>query len=127
MVLGATRRTGSRAQNVHSPFADLLRQSVDTRLAVYAEGNNVERICHHPTSRLVGSKNESGVEEQLWPPNCEKSRRRCWLGGGFEGLDAPQLSIARQGGRKGKDSTYRAVLDIGSTEIPAYGEPQQGA
>src|SRR6266852_3981805 len=51
--------TDSRAKNARLPFADLLRQSVYSRLAGYEDVNDAERLCHDPTFRLVGS-------EKIW-------------------------------------------------------------
>ena len=45
--------TDSRAQNARLPFADLLRQSVYSRLAGYEDVNDAERLCHDPAFRLV--------------------------------------------------------------------------
>jgi len=51
--------TDSRAHNVRLPFADLLRQSVYSRLAGYDDVNDAERLSHDPTFRLIGS-------EKIW-------------------------------------------------------------
>src|SRR5437016_1174105 len=51
--------TDSRAKNARLPFADLLRQSVYSRLAGYEDVNDAERLSHDPTFRLVGS-------EKIW-------------------------------------------------------------
>ena len=51
--------TDSLAQNARLPFADLLRQSVYSRLAGYEDVNDAERLCHDPTFRLIGS-------EKIW-------------------------------------------------------------
>ena len=48
--------TDSGAKNARLPFADLLRQSVYSRLAGYEDVNDAERLCHDPTFRLVGSE-----------------------------------------------------------------------
>ena len=42
---------------IHSfPFADLLRQSVYSRLAGYEDVNDAERLCHDSAFRLIGSE-----------------------------------------------------------------------
>src|SRR5271157_3105925 len=52
--------TDSRGgKNTHFPFANLLRQSVYSRLAAYEDVNDAERLCHDPTFRLIGS-------EKIW-------------------------------------------------------------
>jgi hypothetical protein len=37
-----------RGKNTQFPFADLLRQSVYSRLAGYEDVNDAERLCHDP-------------------------------------------------------------------------------
>jgi hypothetical protein len=48
-----------RGRNMQFPLADLLRQSVYSRLAGYEDVNDAERLCHDPTFRLIGS-------EKIW-------------------------------------------------------------
>ena len=47
--------TGSRANNTRFSFADLLRQSVYSRLAGYEDVNDAERLSQDPAFRLIGS------------------------------------------------------------------------
>ncbi len=49
----------SRGKNIQLPLADLLRQSVYSRLAGYEDMNDVERLSHDPTFWLIGS-------EKIW-------------------------------------------------------------
>ncbi len=49
----------SRGKNIQLPLADLLRQSVYSRLAGYEDMNDAERLSHDPTFRLIGS-------EKIW-------------------------------------------------------------
>ena len=46
----------SRANNARLPFADLLRQSVYSRLAGYEDVNDAEQLSRDPTFRLIGSE-----------------------------------------------------------------------
>ena len=48
-----------RGKNTQLPFADLLRQSVYSRLAGYEDLNDAERLSQDPTFRLIGS-------EKIW-------------------------------------------------------------
>ena len=48
--------TDSRANNARFSFADLLRQSVYSRLAGYEDVNDAERLSQDPTFRLIGSE-----------------------------------------------------------------------
>jgi len=45
-----------RGKNTQFPFADLLRQSVYSRLAGYEDVNDAERLSQDPTFRLIGSE-----------------------------------------------------------------------
>ena len=51
--------TGPRGTNTPLPLADLLRQSVYSRLAGYEDVNDAERLSQDPTFRLIGS-------EKIW-------------------------------------------------------------
>src|ERR1019366_6835391 len=51
--------TDSRANNARFSLADLLRQSVYSRLAGYEDVNDAERLSQDPALRLVGS-------EKIW-------------------------------------------------------------
>src|SRR5216684_6206716 len=48
-----------RGKNTQLPLADLLRQSVYSRIAGYEDVNDAERISQDPTFRLIGS-------EKIW-------------------------------------------------------------
>jgi hypothetical protein len=48
--------TDGRGKNSQLPFADLLRQSVYSRLAGYADLNDATRLSQDPSFRLIGSK-----------------------------------------------------------------------
>ena len=48
-----------RGKNMQLPLADLLRQSVYSRLAGYEDMNDAERLSQDPTFRLIGS-------EKIW-------------------------------------------------------------
>src|SRR5438128_3039805 len=48
-----------RGKNTQFPFADLLRQSVYSRLAGYEDLNDAERLSQDPTFRLIDS-------EKIW-------------------------------------------------------------
>ena len=49
----------SRGKNTRLPLADLLRQSIYSRLAGYEDVNDAERLSQDPTFRLIGS-------EKIW-------------------------------------------------------------
>ena len=45
-----------RDKNIQLPLADLLRQSIYSRLAGYADVNDDARLAQDPTFRLIGSR-----------------------------------------------------------------------
>src|SRR6266851_9337426 len=45
-----------RGKNIQLPLADLLRQSIYSRLAGYADVNDAGRLSQDPTFRLIGSR-----------------------------------------------------------------------
>ena len=51
----ARHLTDSRAKNTQLPLADLLRQSIYSRMAGYEDVNDAERLAQDPTFRLIGS------------------------------------------------------------------------
>jgi hypothetical protein len=46
----------TRGKNTQLPLADVLRQSVYSRLAGYEDLNDAARLSQDPTFRLIGSK-----------------------------------------------------------------------
>jgi hypothetical protein len=52
----AQHLTDPRGTNSRLPLADLLRQSVYSRLAGYEDVNDAERLSQDPTFRLIGSE-----------------------------------------------------------------------
>src|ERR1019366_7328548 len=100
--------TDPRGTNTRLPLADLLRQSVYSRLAGYEDMNDAERLSQDPTSRLQTFETEMLAEEENFAGLARLNRE---LIGKAEALDSP----------------YRTVLDMDSTEIPVYGEQEQSA
>ena len=52
----ARQLADSRSKNTQLPLADLLRQSVYSRLAGYQDLNDAARLSQDPTFRLIGSR-----------------------------------------------------------------------
>jgi Transposase DDE domain group 1 len=114
-----------RGKNTQFPFADLLRQSVYSRLAGYEDLNDAQRLSQDPTFRLIGS-------EKVWDRGAALTSRLQTFetemlaeDENFAGLG--QLNRALIGKAEAMDSGYRTVLDMDSTEIPVYGEQEQSA
>jgi hypothetical protein len=117
--------TDSRGKNTQLPLADLLRQSVYSRLAGYEDVNDAERLSQDPTLRLIGS-------EKIWERGAALTSRLQ----SFEtevlardenlaGLEAINLALIAQ--VEAIDSSQRVVLDMDSTETPVYGQQEHSA
>jgi hypothetical protein len=114
-----------RGKNSQFPQADLLRQSVYSRLAGYEDVNDAERLSHDPTFRLLGS-------EKIWDRGAALTSRLQTFETemlaeeeNFAGL--ARLNRALIGRAEAMDSGDQAVLDLDSTEIPVYEEQEQSA
>src|SRR5262249_29325467 len=114
-----------RGKNTQFPFADLLRQSVYSRLAGYEDLNDAERLSQDPTFRLIGS-------ERIWDRGAALTSRLQSFETemlaeeqNFDGL--VRLNRALIGKAEAVDSGWRTILDMDSTEVPVYGEQEQSA
>src|SRR5450759_1695771 len=114
-----------RGKNRQLPLADLLRQSVYSRLAGYEDVNDAERLSQDPTFRLIGS-------EKVWDRGAALTSRLQTFETeilteeeNFAGL--ARLNRELIGKAEALGSPYRTVLDMDSTEIPVYGEQEQSA
>ena len=58
-LIGEHLTDDRRGKNTQLPLADLLRQSIYSRLAGYEDVNDAERLAQDPTFRLMGS-------ERIW-------------------------------------------------------------
>ena len=114
-----------RGKNIRLPLADLLRQSVYSRLAGYEDVNDAECLSRDPTFRLIGSEKirERGaaLTSRLQSFETELLTQE----GNFDGL----ILINRELIAKAEaiDSPQRIVLDMDSTAIPVYGQQEQRA
>jgi hypothetical protein len=114
-----------RGKDTQFPFADLLRQSVYSRLAGYEDLNDAQRLSQDPSFRLIGS-------EKLWDRGAALTSRLQTFETemlaeeeNFAGLG--RLNRTLIGRAEAMDSACRAVLDMDSTEIRVYGEQEQTA
>src|SRR5712692_217077 len=117
--------TDSRSNNARLAFADLLRQSVYSRLAGYEDLNDAEQLSHDPTFRLIGS-------EKIWDRGAALTSRLQTFETEMLAEEENFAGLARLnreliGKAEAMDSGDRAVLDLDSTEIPVYGEQEQSA
>ena len=114
-----------RRKNTRLPFADLLRQSVYSRLAGYEDMNDAERLSQDPTFRLIGS-------EKIWERGAALTSRLqsfetelLTQDENLAGLAAINRDLIARA--EAMDSPQRVVLDMDSTEIPVYGQQEQSA
>src|SRR6202046_1850950 len=114
-----------RGKNIQLPLADLLRQSIYSRLAGYADVNDAARLSQDPTFRLIGSKKilERGaaLTSRLQSFETGVLTRKTTL---------PELAALNRdliAKAEAIDSPRRVVLDMDSTEIPVYGEQEQSS
>ena len=121
----AEHLTDSRSSNARFSLADLLRQSVYSRLAGYEDVNDAERLSKDPAFRLIGS-------EKIWDRGAALPSRLQTFEtemlaeeGNFVGL--ARLNRELIGKAEEINSPYRTVLDMDSTEIPVHGEQEQSA
>jgi hypothetical protein len=114
-----------RGKNTQLPLADLLRQSVYSRMAGYEDVNDAERLSQDPTFRLIGS-------EKIWERGAALTSRLqsfetelLTQEGNLAGLAAINRELIAKA--ETLESPQRVVLDMDSTEIPVYGQQEQSA
>ena len=117
--------TDPRANNAQLSFADLLGQSVYSRLAGYEDVNDAEQLSRDPTFRLIGS-------EKIWDRGAALPSRLQTFETELLAEEENFAGLARVNrelisNAEAIDSPYRTVLDMDSTEIPVYGEQENSA
>ncbi len=111
--------------NKKFPLADLLRQSIYSRLAGYEDVNDAVRVSADPTFRLIGS-------QRNWD-------RRAALTSTLHGFETEMLASEENllglmalnrelvGQAEAFDDSERVVLDMDSTESPVHGQQEGSA
>ena len=111
--------------NKQFTLADLLRQSVYSRLAGYEDLNDAERVSIDPTFRLIGS-------QKIWD-------RGAALTSTLHGFETEMLASEENllglmalnrelvGQAEAFDDAERVVLDLDSTESPVHGQQEGSA
>src|SRR5271169_4778732 len=114
-----------RGKNIQLPLADLLRQSIYSRLAGYEDVNDAARLSQDPIFRLIGSR-------KIWERGAALTSRLqsfetevLTQADNLAGLAALNRELVARA--EAIDSPPRIVLDMDSTEIPVYGEQEQSA
>ena len=114
-----------RGKNIRLPLADLLRQSVYSRLAGYEDVNDAECLSRDPTFRLIGSEKirERGaaLTSRLQSFETELLTQE----GNLDGLTLINRELMAKA--EAIVSPQRVVLDMDSTAIPVYGQQEQSA
>src|SRR6516164_4728325 len=121
----ARHLTDSRAKNTQLPLADLLRQSIYSRMAGYEDVDDAERLAQDPTFRLIGSakiwERGAALTSRLQSFETELLTREENLTG-LATINRELLAKVET-----VDSPQRVVLDMDSTEIPVYGQQEQSS
>src|ERR1017187_10501631 len=114
-----------RGKNTQFLLADLFRQSTYSRLAGYEDLNDAQRLSQDPTFRLIGF-------EKIWDRGAALTSRLQTFETEMLAEEENFAGLARInrtliGRAEAMESCCRTVLDMDSTEIPVYGEQEQGA
>src|ERR1035437_5420978 len=117
--------TDSRGKNTQLPLADLLRQSVYSRVAGYEDMNDAERVSQDPTFRLIGSEKIGERGAALTSRLQSFETDLLTQEENLAGLAAINRELI--GKAETIESPQPVVLDMDSTEIPVYGQQEQSA
>src|SRR5215469_6253644 len=124
-IMGRHLSDSRRGKNIQLPLADLLRQSIYSRLAGYEDVNDAERLSQDPTFRLIGSKKIRERGAAL------TSRLQSFEAGlltqeeNLAGLAALNRELVAR--VEAIASPRRIVLDMDSTEVAVYGQQEESA
>ena len=118
--------TDSRqGSNKKFPLADLLRQSVYSRLAGYEDLNDAVRVSADPTFRLIGSQKNWDRGGALTSRLQSFETEILASEENLLGLMAVNRELVAQA--ETQDNSERVVLDMDSTESPVHGEQEGSA
>ena len=124
-LMGRHLSDSRRGKNIQLPLADLLRQSIYSRLAGYEDVNDAARLSQDPTFRLIGSKKICERGAALTSRLQSFETELLTQGENLAGLAAFNRELIARA--EVIDSPRRVVLDMDSTEVPVYGEQEQSA
>ena len=118
--------TDSRqGSNKKFPLADLVRQSVYSRLAGYEDLNDAIRVSADPTFRLIGSKRNRDRGGALTSRRQSFEAELLASEENLIGLMAVNRELVAQAEKQ--DDSERIVLDMDSTESPVHGRQEGSA
>jgi hypothetical protein len=124
-LMGQHLSDSRRGKNIQLPLADLLRQSIYSRLAGYEDVNDAERLSQDPTFRLIGSRKICERGAALTSRLQSFETELLTQGANLAGLATLNRELIARA--EVIDSPRRVVLDMDSTEIRVYGEQEQSA
>jgi len=111
--------------NKKFPMADLVRQSVYSRLAGYEDLNDAVRVSADPTFRLLGSKKNWDRGGALTSRLQTFETELLASDENLLGLRAVNRELVAQA--EAYDESDRVVLDMDSTESPVHGQQEGSA
>ena len=114
-----------RGLNKKFPLADLLRQSVYSRLAGYEDLNDAVRVSADPTFRLIGSQRNWDRGGALTSRLQSFEAELLASDENLLGLMAVSRELVAQA--EAPDGSDRVVLDMDSTESPVHGQQEGSA
>ena len=114
-----------QGSNKKFPFADLLRQSVYSRLAGYEDLNDAVRVSADPTFRLIGSQKNWDRGGALTSRLQSFETEMLASEENLLGLMAVNRELVAQA--ETQDDSERVVLDMDSTESPVHGQQEGSA
>ena len=114
-----------QGSNKKFPLADLLRQSVYSRLAGYEDLNDAVRVSADPTFRLIGSKKNWDRGGALTSRRQSFETELLASEENLLGLMAVNRELVTQA--EAQDESERVVLDMDSTESPVHGQQEGSA
>ena len=112
-------RTG---RNFQFPLADLVRQSIYSRLAGYEDTNDAERLAQDPTFRMLASRERRETSVALtstlhWFETDVLAEEQ-----NYHGLTRLNADLIRQAAAR--SPSLRVTLDIDSSESPVHTQEQ---
>jgi len=115
-------RTG---RNFQFPLADLVRQSIYSRLAGYEDTNDAERLAQDPTFRILASRERRETSVALtstlhWFETDVLAEEQ-----NYHGLTRLNADLIRHAAAR--SPSRRVTLDIDSSESPVHGTQEQSA
>ena len=111
--------------NKKFPLADLVRQSVYSRLAGYEDLNDAVRVSADPTFRLIGSKKNWDRCGALTSRRQSFEAELLASEENLLGLMAVNRELVARA--EEDDESERVVLDMDSTESPVHGQQEGSA